>query len=109
MNTKDITLTRHAKQRLRERHDRWLIAYTNEREFEISCYELLDRAEFSKRHLNDTRFMVEMGEQFGYDKVFSFKVWKNVLFVIQNNVVTTVLDTDEHRTSRQFNGRVKRF
>lgn len=108
MKAVDIGLTRHAIERLRERHDKHLYAYEDWRGLEISCYRLLDEAEFSNRHINDTRFMIELQEKYGFDKTYRFKEYKNVLFVIINNTVTTVLDTDDHRTSRQH-GRVKRF
>lgn len=108
VNAKDITLTNHAKDRLRERHDRYLLRYTNPREFEMSCYELLDLATFTNRHLNDARFMLILHEKYGYDEPFLFKEYKNALFVIRGTAVVTVLDTDEHVTSRQH-GRVRRF
>lgn len=103
-----IVLSMHARQRLRERHDRWLLAYTDERSFNTSCYEFLDRAEFSQRHVNDTVFMMDYYEEYGYDNRFEFKMFKNALFVIVNDVCVTVLDTDLHRTTRQH-GRVKNY
>lgn len=90
------------------RADRYLLAYTNYAEFERSCYELLNRAEFSNRHKNDAVFMMRLHERHGYDCTFRFKEFKNVLFVIVDSTVTTVLDTDDHRTSRQH-GRVKKI
>lgn len=107
-NTEAIVLTRHAKNRLRERHDRWLLAYTDERSFNQSCYALLEHAQFSQRHINDTAFMLFYYEKYGYDKKFAFKEFKNVLFVIADGVCLTVLDTDVHATSRQH-GRVKNY
>lgn len=97
-----ITLSRHAKDRLCERHDKYLLRYQNEHEFNRSCYELLDRAEYTNRHKNDTAFMMFFQEKYGYEKRYSFKEWKNVLFVIVDDTCVTVLDTLIHRTSRQF-------
>lgn len=104
-----IYLTTHAKDRLRERHDRHLLPYTNLAEFETSCYELLnDQAKFTNRHLNDTSFMMFYQEKYGFEKKYRFKEYKNALFVIVNDRVVTVLDTDQHQSSRQF-GRQKRY
>jgi hypothetical protein len=108
MGTRTLLLSRHAKDRLRERHDQHLLPYRNDIEFLSSCYELFDRAEFSNRHLNDTVFMLRLREKHGYEVTLRFKEYKNALFVIVDNTVVTVLDTDEHHTSRQH-GRVKRI
>lgn len=104
-----IYLTNHAKDRLRERHDRHLLPYTNIDEFNASCYELLNvQAKFTNRHLNDTAFMMYYQEKYGFEKKYQFKEYKNALFVIADDRVVTVLDTDQHRSSRQF-GRQKKF
>lgn len=99
-----VHLSRHAKERLRERHDRHLLKYTDQRSFELSCYELFDRAEDTRRHLNDTALMAVLYSDYGYDQRFSFKIYANALFVIVNDVCVTVLDTDIHAYSRQFTG-----
>jgi hypothetical protein len=97
-----VFLTKHAKARLQERHDRWLDRYTNEAEFERSCLQLLSRAQETKRFLNDTAFMTRMHERYGYDAKFAFRVFENVLFVITDRRVVTVLDTQVHATSGHF-------
>lgn len=97
-----ITLTRHAKDRLRERHGKFLTKYIDDRGFNLACYELMGRAVESRRHLNDQQFMIRLYEKHGYDCCFRFLEFKNALFVITNNVCLTVLDTNTHRTSRQF-------
>jgi hypothetical protein len=108
MSAPSIYLSNHAKDRLRERHDKHLLRYTNLKEFNTSCYELLDLATFTNRHLNDQAFMVRMHEKYGYDGVFRFKEYKNVLFIIVDELVVTVLDSDAHGTTSQH-GRVKRY
>jgi hypothetical protein len=108
MGTRTLLLSQHAKDRLRERHDKHLLHYTNHIEFIRSCYALFDEATWTNRHLNDTLFMDRLRERHGFDAQLRFKEYKNVLFVIVDNTVVTVLDTDEHRTSRQH-GRVKRI
>lgn len=97
-----VHLSQHAKERLRERHDRHLLPYTDKRTFELSCYELLDRAEETRRHLNDTALMTELYADYGYDQQYSFKVYANALFIIVNDLCVTVLDTNIHAYSRQF-------
>lgn len=97
-----VHLSLHAKERLRERHDKHLLRYTDQRSFELACYELLDRAEDTRRHLNDTALMAVLYADYGYDQQFSFKVYANALFIIVNNVCVTVLDTNIHAYSRQF-------
>lgn len=97
-----IHLSRHAKERLRERHDKHLLRYEDQRSFELSCYELLDRAEDTHRHHNDTALMTRLYADYGYDQRFSFKVHANALFIIVNNICVTVLDTSIHSYSRQF-------
>jgi hypothetical protein len=97
-----VHLSLHAKERLRERHDKHLLRYTDKRSFELSCYELLDRAEDTRRHLNDTALMAVLYADYGYDQQFSFKVYANALFIIVDNLCVTVLDTDVHAYSRQF-------
>lgn len=97
-----VHLSQHAKERLRERHDRHLLPYTDARTFELSCYELLDRAEETRRHLNDTVLMTELYADYGYNKQYSFKVYANALFIIVDNFCVTVLDTNKHAYSRQF-------
>ena len=108
MRDSQLVLTQHAKQRLQERHDQHLIRYTSEREFNIACYELLDLATYTNRHINDAKFMLFYYEKYGYDSVYRFKEYKNVLFIIVGDSVVTVIDTDEHRTTRQH-GRAKRY
>lgn len=103
-----IFLSQHALDRLQERHDRWLLPYRDYVEFNRSAYEFLERATFTNRHLNDTVFMLKYWEKYGYDGHFRFKEWKNALFVIVGSVVTTVLDTDLHKMSRQL-GRKKEY
>lgn len=103
-----IHLSQHAKDRLRERHDKHLLRYNTFDEFTQSCYELLERASWTNRHLNDLVFMTKLRDRHGFDVQLRFKEYKNALFVVVDNTVTTVLDTDEHRTSRQH-GRVKRI
>jgi len=104
-----IQLTNHALDRLRERHDRHLLRYKDYDGFKRSCRELFERATVTRRHVNDTAFMVRMQEKYGVDVSFSFREYLNVLFVIVNDDrVVTVLDTDVHATSR-VHGRVKRF
>ena len=97
-----VHLSLHAKNRLRERHDKHLLKYTDQRSFELACYELLDRAEDTKRHLNDTALMAVLYSDYGCDQRFSFKLYANVLFIIVNDLCVTVLDTSIHTYSRQF-------
>jgi hypothetical protein len=98
-----VYLSEHAMRRLRERHDRHLLPYTDEASFRYSCLELFNgRAVESKRHLNDTALMAFLGEKYGHDQRFSFRVYRNALFVIRNGVCATVLDTEQHSFSRQF-------
>lgn len=97
-----VHLSKHAKDRLRERHDRHLLRYVDQRSFELACYELLDRAEDTRRHLNDTAMMAVLYADYGYDQQYNFKMYANALFVIVNDVCVTVLDTDMHAFSRQF-------
>lgn len=103
-----ITYSVHALQRLRERHDQHLRRYEDERSFRAAAYELFDQATFVNGHINDSVFMHKLHDKYGYDKKYRFKEHKNVLFVIVGDTITTVLDTDEHKTSRHH-GRKKRF
>lgn len=100
-------LSKHAKDRLRERHDRLLRRYETEREFDLACYELFDAAEVTNRHVNDTRFMNDLYERHGFNSKFVFKTIKNALFIVVDNVCTTVLDMEQHKTTRQFTARPK--
>lgn len=104
----NIRLSQHAKDRLRERHDKYLLRYDTFDEFNHACYELLQRATWTNRHLNDTVFMTRLRDRHGFEAHLRFKEFKNALFVVVDSTVTTVLDTDEHKTSRQH-GRVKRI
>lgn len=99
-------LTKHAQERLQERHDRWLLPYHDADSFLYSCLELFnDRAVESNRHLNDTALMTRLHEQYGYDHEYTFRVYENALFVIVDGRCVTVLDTAVHTYSRQFNPR----
>jgi hypothetical protein len=101
---KNAYLTKHAQQRLRERHDRHLLPYNDEASFLYSCLELFNgRATETNRHLNDTALMLHLREQYGYEHNYTFRVYENALFVIVDTSCVTVLDTDIHSYSRQFN------
>lgn len=105
MSNLRLILSNHAKDRLAERHDKYLKKYKNIAEFNASCYELLSVAEESRRHLNDQVFMLFCYEKYGYDAKFSFYVYKNALFVVIGLVVVTVLDTTKHAMTRQLTHR----
>lgn len=98
-------LSRHAKERIAERHDKYLVKYKTVQEFEAACQDLLTRAEESRRHLNDQVFMAYCYEKYGYDAKFSFYVYKNALFVVIGRVVVTVLDTTKHAMTKQLTTR----
>ena len=98
-----VWLTNHAKQRILERHHRHLPPEAkSEAQLHLACENLLRGAEESKRHLNDQAFMLFYYEKYGYDKKYSFRTHKNMLFVIVNGACTTVLDTNEHYLTRQL-------
>lgn len=100
--TRAVFLTAHAKQRLRERHDKHLFRYENEQQFNNSCYQLFNTAEDSRRFLNDTAFMLQMYEKYGYQAKFSFRVYKNAVFVIVGDACVTVLDSTVHAYTPQL-------
>lgn len=98
-----VALSKHARQRILERHYRHLpTTAKTQLDLERACEDLLRNAEECKRHMNDQAFMLFMYEKYGYEKNFAFRTHKNMLFVVVDGVCTTVLDTNEHHMTRQL-------
>lgn len=101
-NPSDFSISKHAMERLLER-DKLFAKNTEHYKPALkikAMYEYLKDSSEEKRFLNNSTFMIMLGEKYGFDKQYTMFIKNDSVFVgvINNtkNVIVTVLDQKSH-------------
>jgi len=88
---KSFSFRYHALNRFKERFPKKVDEFDGD-VYKAVAVELYKRSKEDRTYLNNTPFMIYLGERYGYDRKYSFYVSDDCVFVCIEKAIVTVLD-----------------
>lgn len=104
MPLKKHRYSNHALQRFKERFGHHII----EMPLVAAFNKAFRQSHESKQHINDTCFMVEQYEKYGYEKEIKVRIYQDVVFICKDRTVITVYNVKGRNRAHQKHGKRKK-
>jgi hypothetical protein len=112
---KKFIVTKHAIDRLYERcpdHAKEIAKIVEIALKKKSTYDFINQSSEEKSFLNNSRFMIMLGEKYGFENRYTLFIKDNIVFVgVSNksgNFIVTAMNRDNHYLS-QIKNKVKKY